>query len=73
MRYITKYLKEILIGRDVFQMKNKRSYDISPLFPLLTFPDRDNKIFINLEHRMRRAETSHGSRTPRSEMPLYLS
>jgi len=38
MKLITKYQKEIAVGKDCLSLTNDSNYDISPFYPLLTFP-----------------------------------
>lgn len=38
VRLITKYAKEIQVGKDCLSMTNDCQYDITPFYPLLTFP-----------------------------------
>lgn len=38
IKHITKYSKEIQVGMDCLSMTNDCQYDITPFYPLLTFP-----------------------------------
>lgn len=38
IKLVTKYAKELYIGKDCLSMTNDCQYDITPFYPLLTFP-----------------------------------
>lgn len=41
-RHITKYFKEISIGKESLKKENNETFNITPLYPLLTFPKQEN-------------------------------
>ena len=41
-KHITKYLTEFRIGQKSLKVENRTQFDISPFWPLLTFPEREN-------------------------------
>ena len=48
-------MKEIEIGRDKLSLYDD-AFDVTPFYPLLAFPDRDDKKFLQFEKRMIDAE-----------------
>ena len=38
LRLVTKYAKEIEVGRDCMSLSSDDLFDVSPFYPLLTFP-----------------------------------
>ena len=55
IKHITKYMKEIEIGRDKLSLYDD-AFDVTPFYPLLAFPDRNDKKFLQFEKRMIDAE-----------------
>ena len=51
-RLLTKYAKEIEIGCDGLSMSSDNKFDISPFYPLLAFPQRENKQWAAFEKRV---------------------
>lgn len=41
-RHITKYFKEISIGKESLKKENDETFNITPLYPLMTFPKQEN-------------------------------
>lgn len=68
VKYITKYLKEVEIGRERHTLFDD-SFDVTPFYPLLAFPERTNKQYKQFERRMIDAERRRNGQsiTPRSE------
>ena len=58
MKLITKFSKELLIGKDNLSMSPDNPWDITPFYPLLSFPQRDDVKYQQFEKRMTRAESA---------------
>ena len=55
-RLITIYSKEISIASQTRRHENREANDVSLFYPLLTFPDRSNKLYTKFESKMRKYE-----------------
>ena len=54
IKHMTKYLKEVEIGKDslsLFENPNNK-FDVTPFYPLIAFPERNDPKFKQFEKRM---------------------
>ena len=52
MRHISKYKEEIIIAQNTAKGWLQDDFEVSIFYPLLAFPDWDNKLFKDLEKSM---------------------
>ena len=56
-KLLTKYQKEVAIGRDGLSISSDNKFDITPFFPLLAYPQRESQAWKNFEQEVLKAET----------------
>lgn len=63
MHLFTRYAKEIKIGQQVLKLEANKQYDVSPFYPLLTFPDMNSSSYKTLERQCLKSENATGRTT----------